>query len=296
MKLIAKMASVAITFCLLGAGSASACTLWAATGTAVDGGGTLIVKNRDWYPNHEQVLRLVHPKKGYAYFGLYAKNKIYSGFKAGINEKGLVVVNASASSIPRKDRMKMDYSRAVIRHVLAHCATAEEAAAYMKSIHGPQFLLLADSHEIGSAEISPDGQNSVSLVDNGTLAHTNHYHAPSLLKYNVLPGKSSHARYVRINDLLRETETPYKLSDFLTMADDHIAGPDNSVFRTGSSKKSEATIATWAVSIPKEGSPVISVRILNPGKAAKTYHFQSEDIFSGDWQGEKETEEQLDEF
>lgn len=296
MKLITKIASAALALCFFGGSAVSACTLWAATGDIVDGGGTLIVKNRDWYPNHEQVLRLVRPKKGYAYFGLYAKNKIYSGFKAGINEKGLVVVNASASSIPRKDRMQMEYSRAVIRHVLSHCATAEEVAAYMKTIRGPQFLMFGDSHEIGSAEISPDGKNSVSLVENGTLAHTNHYHAPSLLKYNVLPGKSSHIRYVRISDLLWETTTPYKLSDFLVMADDHTAGPDNSIFRTGSTKKSESTIATWAVSIPKEGSPILFIRILNPGEGTKIYQLQSKEVFSGNWLEGTETAETMNEF
>lgn len=288
MKFMLKMIASAVILALFGGSGASACTLWAAAGSDVSGGGTILVKNRDWYPNHEQILRLVRPKTGYAYFGLYADNKKYSGFKAGINEKGLVIVSASASSIPRKVRMKMTYTGAVIRHVLAHCATAEEAAAYLKTVRGPQFLMFADRRHVGSAEISPSGENSISIVENGTLAHTNHYHAPALLKYNVLPGKSSHARYTRISDLLWETPKPYHFEDFLTMADDHVMGPDDSIFRTGSTKKSEATIATWAVSIPKEGSPLLSIRILNPGKETALYHLSSEDVFQGRWENEPE--------
>lgn len=293
MKLLLKIIASVAALTFLGGSGVSACTLWAAAGQAVSGGGTLLVKNRDWYPNHEQVLRLVRPKEGYAYFGLYADNKKYSGFKAGINEKGLVIVSASASSIPRKTRMNMTYTGAVIRHVLSHCATAEEAAVYLKTVRGPQFLMFADRQHVGSAEISPSGDNSISIVENGTLAHTNHYHAPGLLKYNVLPGKSSHARYTRISDLLWETHRPYHLEDFLAMADDHVMGPDNSIFRTGSTKKSEATIATWAVSIPKEGSPILSVRILNPGKEAAFYHLSSDDVFQGGWKDEPEKDGSL---
>ena len=52
--------------------SVEACTLWAANGTFADGGGTLIVKNRDWKPDQHQDVKFVSPKQGYSYFGLYA--------------------------------------------------------------------------------------------------------------------------------------------------------------------------------------------------------------------------------
>lgn len=283
---------------LLGSSTASACTLWAASGDVVDGGGTLLVKNRDWYPNHEQVLRIVHPKDGYAYFGLYAKNKAYSGFKAGINEKGLVIVSASASSIPRKERKQMKYTGAVIRHVLSHCSTAEEAAAYLKTVEGPQFLLFGDKIQSGTAEIGPDGKNSIHMVQNGSIAHTNHYTDPSLTGYNELLSRSSHVRYTRIEDLLRETARPYTMDTFLQFSRDQNAGPDDSILRTGSTKKSEATIATWAVRIPEEGSPTLFVHIRNPGNREISYKLRSDDVFRGAWKlpGEPEDTGAQDEF
>lgn len=293
-----RILAVGAAILLLGNSGASACTLWAASGTAVDGGGTLLAKNRDWYPNHEQVLRLVHPEHGYAYFGLYAKNKAYSGFKAGINEKGLVIVSASASSIPRKERKQMKYTGAVIRHVLSHCSTAEEAAAYLKTVEGPQFLLFGDKTMSGVAEIGRDEKNSIHLTRNGAIAHTNHYTDPALTMYNELPGRSSHVRYARIEDLLRETKRPYTIDDFLRFAKDQNAGPDDSILRTGSTKKSEATIATWAVRIPEEGSPTLYVHIQNPGNREITYDLKSNDVFRSAWRfpGEPEDTAAQEEF
>ena len=56
---------------LIAPGLANACTLWAAAGDRVVGGGTMIHKNRDWLPDHQQELRLVTPKSGYRYLSLY---------------------------------------------------------------------------------------------------------------------------------------------------------------------------------------------------------------------------------
>ena len=83
---------IAILICALSPMPALACTLWGAAGAAANG-GTLISKNRDWAPDHHQVLKKVHPKKGWAYFGLYAEGNGDAGLKAGVNEKGLTIVS-----------------------------------------------------------------------------------------------------------------------------------------------------------------------------------------------------------
>ena len=75
---------------------ASACTLWAAAGDRVAGGSTMIHKNRDWSPDHQQELRLVTPKSGFRYLSLYATGNEWVGTKAGVNTEGLVIVTASA--------------------------------------------------------------------------------------------------------------------------------------------------------------------------------------------------------
>lgn len=76
----------------------SACTLWAAAGDRLADGGTMIHKNRDWNPDHQQDLRLVIPKNGLRYLSLYITGNEWVGTKAGVNSDGLVIVTASASA------------------------------------------------------------------------------------------------------------------------------------------------------------------------------------------------------
>ncbi len=76
------------------------CTLWGSTGSVNQTGKvTFVVKNRDWKPNRNKVLKIVRPDNGYQYLCLYAAGDDEPGLKAGINRKGLVVIRASASSI-----------------------------------------------------------------------------------------------------------------------------------------------------------------------------------------------------
>ena len=100
------LVNLLIAITLLLTAPVEACTLFAANGSVVDDGGTLIVKNRDWEPNQHQVIKFVPSKDGYSYFGLYAEGTA-AGMKAGINEKGLTVVSATAGSIPSKERKNM---------------------------------------------------------------------------------------------------------------------------------------------------------------------------------------------
>lgn len=50
----------------VGNGFVEACTLYGAAGGNVEGGGTILAKNRDWKPDHTQLLRIVKPSRGYA--------------------------------------------------------------------------------------------------------------------------------------------------------------------------------------------------------------------------------------
>ncbi len=264
---------------ILSMGESGACTLWAAAGDAA-GGGTILAKNRDWYPNHRQIVKQVHPDGGYAYMGIYAENKkVYSGFKAGINEKGLSIVNASASSIPRAERKKMGYTWKVMEHVLARCATVEDALSYLSAVQGPRFLLLADRKEIAQVEIGPYGLKRVERKKNGTLYHTNHYKEFPLTGFNELPGESSHVRDGRIGEILRE-KTSWTMDDFIAVTSDQAAGADDSIFRTGSTKKSEKTIASWVVRIPLEGTPEIYVRLLNPKEPVREVRLAGDALFN----------------
>ena len=86
--------------------SSEACTLWGATGRAVEGGGTLIAKNRDWTPDHRQELTVMQEAGKYGFLALKAVGGAEPGIKAGVNERGLVIVSATANQVTKAERKK----------------------------------------------------------------------------------------------------------------------------------------------------------------------------------------------
>lgn len=257
-----------------------ACTLWAASGNVVEGGGSLIVKNRDWLPDQSQNVKLISPADGYRYLGLFTMNGAHKGLKAGLNEKGLVVVSATAGSIPRKEREGMAYTHALTAKLLKECSSVEEAISKTDLFMGPQILMVADKQKVATIEIGPEGNFSVMVKDNGTIFHTNHYIDKSMLAFNQISSVSSQKRYNRIEELLKGSQT-YDLDTFIAFSKDQNDGPDNSIFRTGSTPHRTRTMAVWAVAIPQDDSPEIYVRILNPGEDEQILRINAEDIFSG---------------
>ena len=77
--------------------SAFACTLWGANGSEVEGGGTILVKNRDWVPQYQEMKYGKGEK--YRYYGLYGGDEKKMFLRGGVNEKGLAVFSAAASVI-----------------------------------------------------------------------------------------------------------------------------------------------------------------------------------------------------
>jgi hypothetical protein len=242
-------------------GTAAACTLFAATGSDwVEGGGTLIVKNRDWRPDWQE-MRLVD-NDTYRYYGIFAGDVEKSVLRAGINEKGLVVMSATASSIPTRDRRQMPQAKlSALRTMLGKCATVDEALSHSELFLGPKFLLLADAHKIAYLEVAPEGKYRIREVTNGPLAHTNHYLEPKLQWANYKSGTSSLTRYNRITELLDSGKQPYTLDDFVTYSQDQHDGPDNSIWRTGSNPKGGQTVATLAVRLQENQLPQLYLKI-----------------------------------
>ena len=255
-----------------------ACTLWAANGSVVENGGTLIVKNRDWEPNQHQVIKFVPVNDGYSYFGLYAEGAT-AGMKAGINEKGLVVLSATAGSVPSKERKAMP-NKAAIRTLLKECGSVDEALMRTDLFVGPKILMFADSKKVATVEIGPDERFSVEVKENGCIYHTNHYVLEDMLDLNKKIGVSSQKRYDRIGQLLIEGKSPYTFDEFLAFSSDQNDGPDNSISRIGSTPAKTRTMAIWAVKIPFSGSPEVYVRILNPNEDEKTVKIVADDFFS----------------
>lgn len=244
---------------LLPVSSALACTLFGAQGSRVLGGGTLVVKNRDFRPEYQE-MRLVQGSH-YRFYGLYGGTEAKMGLKGGVNEAGLAVLSAAASCIPQKERKTMGRNTGALGKLLGRYATVEEALASGIDLGGPKFLLLADATELAWVEVGDADRVTVRRVKNDTLAHTNFYLSPEFEDLNLKPAVSARQRYARIQELLESQDTPYILGDLVRYSTDQTEGPDNSIWRTGSREKAPQTLATFGVWLHAGARPDVFVKI-----------------------------------
>lgn len=266
--------------CLCGTGSLNACTLWGAAGAAVSGGGTLICKNRDWTPNQRQVLEMITPESGYRYFALRVVHPKGNKTRAAINEKGLVVTSASVGSIPASQRRQLEGNHRLSERIMETCASVDDVLQHADWFKGPTFLMVSDRQSLAIIEIGPGGVFSVRKTDHGVLFHTNHYLDPKMQPFNERIGESSAVRLQRIQTLLAQKKEGYTLEDFRSMSKDSVAGPDNSIWRTGSSPTKPRTLATWIVDEPIHGGIRLFIRIANPGEKEREYRMDFTSLFT----------------
>jgi isopenicillin-N N-acyltransferase-like protein len=251
----------ALSIMLLGL-PAAACTLWGAAGSA-SADGTLLAKNRDWLPDHLQSVRLMHPAAGMAYLGLYADNSTEPGIKGGVNEAGLSIVSAEASSLPKAVRNVGTQRHGLITPILSRYHNLDEVANHADTLFGdakPVFLLLADSKGLMQVEIGQEGHYAITRSQNGTLAHTNHYFDTSLISESQKIGNSSATRLARVNTLLADNKGPHTLDEFSNISQDHHDGANNSLWRNGK----EFTLAGWQIALPANGAPHLHLVVANP--------------------------------
>ena len=253
---------------------AQACTLFGAAGSSVQGGGTIIAKNRDRSPLANG-LKVFVPQDGYRYLGLVALNSAADLAVAGINEKGLVVVDASPSSLPPQEK---DYRGILLTtDLLTRCASVDEVLAQKERLRAsyPVFEMVADRHQVAAIEVAPEGQISIQVSSQGTLCHTNHYLSSQLLWANQIAHKSSKVRFHRIKQLLDRQGGPFTFADFLVFSQDRHAGPDNSINRLGSTSRKTRTLATFVVQL-SDDAPHVFIRMSNPGEPDNLVNFRLE--------------------
>lgn len=251
--------------------AAQACTLWAAAGTEANQ-GTMLAKNRDWKPDHQQRIEISQPAEGYRYLALIAEDAEAPGMKAGVNEAGLSIVSAS-SNIPKRLRMHQPGKHGVMRDILQHYASLNElkpeAEQLFKSARAG-FFLLADHRQLMQVEVGLNGQVDIKTLSQGHLAHTNHYLNEALAsQFNQHISQSSRVRYHRVNALLDSIKPPYTAQDFIRISQDQHDGADNSLLRTGK----EHTLASWLLISPAEGNPELRIVLRNPQQAEQMYHW-----------------------
>jgi isopenicillin-N N-acyltransferase-like protein len=261
---------------------AGACTLWAAAGPMVEGGGTLIAKSRDWAPEGHQVMTLTSPGSGLRYLGLYVVGTDEPGLKCGINERGLVVVTATVGTIPKAAIQAAPRGKAGMTALLRQCSTVDEALEMSAGSVGARFSVLADRRKVAVIEAGLEGRMVLHVTDCGTVAQTNHFSLAGTADLNqTAAGASSTTRYTRICELLGTTRKPLSMGTFVTMSRDQHDGPTNSIFRTGAKPTSTRTLATWICRVPPEGSPIVHVRLLSPGEPEYESEILADDVFSG---------------
>jgi hypothetical protein len=243
------------------------CTLWGSAGSTSKDGITLVTKNRDWKPDNKNELWLIKPEKGFKFLALYAIGGENEGIKGGINEKGLVVLTATASTLPKEERMGEKIS---IAELLTTCDSVDSVLEKKEMFGKPFFYITGDKTKIAVIEIGQEGTCSVRETENGILYHTNHYLYEHLIDFNKKENESSQVRYNRIKDLMEHHKELFRMEDFIEFSSDIHDGPDNSIWRTGSTPEKPRTLGSLIVAIPKDEPPVLYIKTANPGEEEKT--------------------------
>ena len=257
-------------FCLIPFSLAQACTVWAATGEQVKGKGSLIAKNRDNLSHLYTVLKTVFPEKGFSFYGLFDIEA--DGYvTAGINEQGLVVVNTSANSVPRKKRYVAteDLTQRLLTSFGSVSAVLSEKDLFQKS--HPAIYIIGDASKIASIEVAPGGKISVTVQEKGTLVFTNHYTSPELAGANEQSSASSLMRLKRIQHLMTSQASPFTLDDFIAFSNDRNSGLEGALWRVSGAADKIRTLASWIIYVSPDGPPALRVKLANPNEPERTY-------------------------
>lgn len=225
-----------------------------------------LAKNRDWAPNHEQKVEWVQPAKGYKYFGLKALGNEAPGFKMGINEKGLTIVSASLSSIPRKERL-IKNKHGLINEILTNYSSIDEVLAHKDIFKKarPMNYMLADGKKMLNVEVGLNEKIVTEVKEQGQLIHTNHLIASELLTQNKKVSPGSVTRYKRLEELLSKLPS-LQMEEMKKISLDKNGGPDASLWRTGSTPKKTRTLSAWIVEYSQTASPTLYLHLANPEK------------------------------
>lgn len=160
---------------LKGPENADGCTAWAASGDVTADGEPLLVKNRDYRPDHQQLqcLARIKPEHGYSYLTLTSAGSP-GVFSSGVNAAGLAVADTHVVS---KDIGPGISRYSLMMHLLEQCDRVSQALDYMKSVphFGDGTVVLADMEgDMAVFELAHSVQ-AVRRSFEGYLVSTNHF-------------------------------------------------------------------------------------------------------------------------
>ena len=263
---------LACFFCLISTTS-TACTTWASVGSVNQLGGLLLVKNRDApHKGHEKLI-LFHPKNHIPYLALaYNSNgsNQYPYYSAGVNQKGLAVVNNAADVYPvQYDREQGETSS--MKAILKNYTSVAEVLQHAKQLFSTSkvnFLIIGDPKQIVTVEIGPKKQYCIyGKTNNGFVYHTNQYQCKNLETFNHKKFPDSITRYHTIQKLLTTHTGKYTFNDYYTFSNRQNYGLNSSIFR-------KWTAATWVLQYPSKGNPLLYVRFTSPAQQYHVYRIQ----------------------
>jgi isopenicillin-N N-acyltransferase-like protein len=156
------------------------CTTWAAAGSATADGRPILVKNRDYRPEHLPLQMVVRAAPKGGYHTLYVTSAGSPGvFCAGLNEAGLAVADTHVYSTDLGPGLP-DY--ALMMHILEEHNTVASVLEYLRSVPrlGRNNLILADAQ--GQLAVFECGHERCGVLESrgGTLVNTNHFVTPEM--------------------------------------------------------------------------------------------------------------------
>ncbi len=155
------------------------CSTWAANGKITHDGAPILVKNRDYHPDHQplQCLARIKPTYGNPFLCLTSAGSP-GVFSSGINSAGLAVVD---TFIPSTDIGPGIARYSLMMDILNHFTTVREAIEYLpKHPHlGDGSVTVLDAEgEMAIFEIAHSVQ-AVRQSNEGFVASTNHFSTPA---------------------------------------------------------------------------------------------------------------------
>ncbi len=161
------------------------CTTWAASGKCTADRQPILVKNRDYRPEHLplQVIVQATPDHGYRY--VYVSSAGSPGvFSAGINEAGLAIADTHVYS---RDLGPGLPSFALMMEILETHDRVSSALDYLRSAPrlGRNNLILADDE--GHLAVFESGNHRYGLFEahGGALVNTNHFASAEMQEFSV---------------------------------------------------------------------------------------------------------------
>lgn len=233
------------------------CTTWAAAGEMTRDGAPLLVKNRDYRPDHQalQCLARIKPAHGTPYVCLTSAGSP-GVFSSGMNAAGLAVADTYVAS---NDIGPGIARYSLMMHLLEQCSRVSEAVETLEAVphFGDGTVILADVHgDMAVFELAHSVQ-AVRRPEEGFLVSTNHFSAPQTYTRWVdtnpprLQGNSQ-ARRQQVEAALRTGRSQVDVSWAQTLMARH--GDDrNAICRHPEMEAHAVTIST-VIFLPRQTS------------------------------------------